>query len=143
MNKPTDAELKAMWQLHAADIGGIFCYALAVLQRWGQPSGAGEAAEHYRNAIASACEGWTMPDGLRKHLETALWSLPTQAQAGAVTDAQVLAAVRVVSPSLFRHGLQPLPNDGANTAAQMRKEADTVRKMLEAAHGIKGENHDR
>ena len=81
---PTDAELKAMWQLHAADIGGIFCYARAVLQRWGQPSGAGEAAEHYRNAIASACEGWTMPDGLRKHLETALWSLPTQTQAGAV-----------------------------------------------------------
>ena len=85
---PTDAELKAMWQLHAADIGGIFCYARAVLQRWGQPSGAGEAAEHYRNAIASACEGWTMPDGLRKHLETALWSpptpQPTHAQAGAV-----------------------------------------------------------
>ena len=63
---------------------------------------------------------------------------PIQAQAGAVTDAQVLAAVRVVSPNLFRHGLQPLPHDGANTAAQMRKEADTVRKMLEAAHGIKG-----
>lgn len=63
---------------------------------------------------------------------------PTHAQAGAVTDAQVLAAVRVVSPNLFRHGLQPLPHDGANTAAQMRKEADTVRKMLEAAHGIKG-----
>ena len=44
-----------------------------------------EVAEHYRNAIASACEGWTMPDGLRKHLETALWSpptpQPTQAQA--------------------------------------------------------------
>ena len=68
---------------------------------------------------------------------------PTQPQAGAVTDAQVLAAVRVVSPNLFRHGLQPLPHDGANTAAQMRKEADTVRKMLEAAHGItKGANHD-
>ena len=85
---PTDAELKAMWQIHAADIGGIFSYASAVLAKWGQPSGAGEAAEHYRNAIASACEGWTMPDGLRKHLETALWSLPapqpTQMQAGAV-----------------------------------------------------------
>ena len=84
---PTDAELKAMRQLHAADIGGIFHYARAVLQRWGQPSGAGEVAEHYRNAIASACEGWTMPDGLRKHLETALWiqptPQPTQAQAGA------------------------------------------------------------
>ena len=87
---PTDAELKAMWQLHAADIGGIFHYARAVLAKWGTPApvGVGEVAEHYRNAIASACEGWTMPDGLRKHLETALWSpptpQPTQAQAGAV-----------------------------------------------------------
>ena len=35
---PTDAELKAMWQLHAADIGGIFCYARAVLAKWGQPA---------------------------------------------------------------------------------------------------------
>lgn len=76
-DKPTDAELKAMWQLHAADIGGIFHYARAVLAKWGQPpAGAGEVAEHYRNAIASACEGWTMPDGLRKHLEAALWNPP-------------------------------------------------------------------
>ena len=87
---PTDAELKAMWQIHAADIGGIFSYARAVLAKWGTPApvGVGEVAEHYRNAIASACEGWTMPDGLRKHLETALWSpptpQPTQPQAGAV-----------------------------------------------------------
>ena len=70
--------------------------ARAVLAKWGQPSGAGEAAEHYRNAIASACEGWTMPDGLRKHLETALWSLPTQAQAGVVplTDEQLAEMMR-------------------------------------------------
>ena len=114
-------------------------FAHAVLAKWGTPAPVvvGEVAEHYRNAIASACEGWTMPDGLRKHLETALWSpptpQPTQPQAGAVTDAQVLAAVRVVSPGLIRHGLQPLPNDGANTAAQMRKEADTARTMLDAA----------
>ena len=143
MTEPTDDELAKLFTEETGfDVddfpAAILDFARAARQRWGQPSGAGEAAEHYRNAIASACEGWTMPDGLRKHLETALWSLPTQAQAGAVTDAQVLAAVRVVSPSLFRHGLQPLPNDGANTAAQMRKEADTVRKMLEAAHGIKG-----
>ena len=46
------------------------------------PVGVGEVAERYRNAIASACEGWTMPDGLRKHLETALWSQPTQTQQG-------------------------------------------------------------
>ena len=36
--EPTDAELKAMWQLHAADIGGIFYYARAVLAKWGTPA---------------------------------------------------------------------------------------------------------
>ena len=40
--EPTDAELKAMWQLHAADIGGIFYYARAVLAKWGQPAQAAE-----------------------------------------------------------------------------------------------------
>lgn len=39
---PTDAELKAMWQLHAADIGGIFHYARAVLAKWGQPAQSAE-----------------------------------------------------------------------------------------------------
>ena len=59
-------------------------FARAVLAKWGTPApvGVGEVAERYRNAIASACEGWTMPDGLRKHLETALWSQPTQTQQG-------------------------------------------------------------
>ena len=59
-------------------------FTRAVLAKWGTPApvGVGEVAERYRNAIASACEGWTMPDGLRKHLETALWSQPTQTQQG-------------------------------------------------------------
>ena len=39
--QPTDAELKAMWQLHAADIGGIFYYARAVLAKWGTPAPVG------------------------------------------------------------------------------------------------------
>ena len=90
--EPTDAEILDLWELFVGEPteeiplsnSDKLCFARAVLRSWGQPSGAGEAAEHYRNAIASACEGWTMPDGLRKHLETALWSLPTQAQAGAV-----------------------------------------------------------
>ena len=116
---PTDAERKAMWQLHAADIGGIFCYARAVLQRWGQPSGAGEAAEHYRNAIASACEGWTMPDGLRKHLETALWSPPAPYPAQSVQRSAICD----------EHYLGNSWSDVINA--------------VEAAHGIKGENHDR
>ena len=48
------------------------------IAKWGTPApvGVGEVAERYRNAIASACEGWTMTDGLRKHLESALWNPP-------------------------------------------------------------------
>ena len=150
--EPTDAELKAMWQLHAADIGGIFYYARAVLAKWGQPVVAGDvdradAVNLARNALtqydcAITKKGVRVLAEAVLSMDSALTTpQPTHAQAGAVTDAQVLAAVRVVSPGLFRHGLQPLPNDGANTAARMRKEADTVRKMLEAANGIKGGRH--
>ena len=91
---PTDAELKALLldKLPASKhyiqpvIEKMVAAMQAAIDKWGTPApvGVGEVAERYRNAIASACEGWTMPDGLRKHLETALWSLPTQAQAGAV-----------------------------------------------------------
>ena len=49
---PTDAELKAMWQLHAADIGGIFYYARAVLAKWGQPAQAAEPfCWHWENTF--------------------------------------------------------------------------------------------
>ena len=80
--EPTDAELDALRQADNGALNFVTARAFRIIARavrakWGQPSGAGEAAEHYRNAIASACEGWTMPDGLRKHLETALWSPPT------------------------------------------------------------------
>ena len=44
MTEPTDAELKALWQIHAADIGGIFSYARAVLAKWGTPATGGEPA---------------------------------------------------------------------------------------------------
>ena len=95
---PTDAELKALLldKLPASKhyirpvIEKMVAAMQAAIDKWGTPApvGVGEVAERYRNAIASACEGWTMPDGLRKHLETALWSQPTpqptQAQAGAV-----------------------------------------------------------
>ena len=41
---PSDAELKTLWQQHAADIGGIFSYASAVLAKWGTPATGGEPA---------------------------------------------------------------------------------------------------
>ena len=91
---PTDAELKALLldKLPASKhyirpvIEKMVAAMQAAIDKWGTPApvGVGEVAERYRNAIASACEGWTMPDGLRKHLETALWSPPTQMQAGEV-----------------------------------------------------------
>ena len=139
---PTDAELKAMWQLHAADIGGIFCYARAVLAKWGQPpAGAGEVAEHYRNAIASACEGWTMPDGLRKHLETALWSQPTpqpiQAQAGAVplTDEQIKALMQAHRTAMLMTCKARVPECGEFAA--IAQDLD----WLCESFGIKGGQH--
>ena len=130
---PTDAELKALWQLHAADIGGIFDYARAVLAKWGTPApvGVGEVAERYRNAIASACEGWTMPDGLRKHLEAALWSPPTpqptqtQAVALPLTDEQIAEMMR----------------DTWGCASIAPRHALAFARAVERAHGIKGGQH--
>ena len=124
----------------------------AVLAKWGSPVVAGDvdradAVNLARNALtqydcAITKKGVRVLAEAVLSMDSALTTpQPTHAQAGAVTDAQVLAAVRVVSPNLFRHGLQPLPHDGANTAAQMRKEADTARKILEAANGIKGGQH--
>ena len=49
------------------------------------------------------------------------------------SDKMVLAAARVLSPALFRYGLEPLRGDGANIAAQMWREAAQVRRMLDAA----------
>ena len=90
-DKPTPKEIDDLVsELRQAGKDDTYSLVCAVLAKWGTPApvGVGEVAERYRNAIASACEGWTMPDGLRKHLETALWSpptpQPTQPQAGAV-----------------------------------------------------------
>ena len=100
----------------------------AAIDKWGTPApvGVGEVAERYRNAIASACEGWTMPDGLRKHLETALWSQPTQAQP-------------VAREQLTEEQIQDLLLCGNPTDEEMR----LIRIGWDAANGIKGANHDR
>ena len=84
-DKPTPKEIDDLvYELRQAGKDDTYSLVCAVLAKWGTsaPVGVSEVAERYRNAIASACEGWTMPDGLRKHLETALWSQPTQTQQG-------------------------------------------------------------
>ena len=56
--EPTDAELKAMWRLHAADIGGIFYYARAVLAKWGTPAPA-DSLVGDSERLAWMADGWT------------------------------------------------------------------------------------
>ena len=123
-----------------------------------------EVAEHYRNAIASACEGWTMPDGLRKHLETALWSpptpQPTKAQAAepvawaATSEDGVVEALGMNQSRRFDTPLylapqpverEPLTDEqiqdlllcGDPTDEEMR----LIRIGWDAANGIKGGQH--
>jgi hypothetical protein len=50
-----------------------------------------QATPSLRETVAKVCEGWTLPDGARKMLETALFAQP-QAPQGGVTKAQLEAA---------------------------------------------------
>ena len=143
--EPTDAEIVALIEKHLGlkprrddtvidrrtglfhDVQRYRDFVHAVLAKWGQPSGAGEAAERYRNAIASACEGWTMPDGLRKHLETALWSPPTPQPTQTVPPAgrEPLTAAQV--------------SDLLESAGYWSRDPGFINgiRYAEAAHGIK------
>ena len=148
-NTPTPADIEALAQQHLKafvqfSLGEVWFegeveFAHAVLAKWGTPApvGVGEVAEHYRNAIASACEGWTMPDGLRKHLETALWSLPTQAQAGEapLTDEQVKALMQAHRTAMLMTCKARVPECGEFAA--IAQDLD----WLCESFGIKGGQH--
>ena len=172
-DKPTDEALENLFVEETGfDIddfpAAIFDFARAVLDKWGTPApvGVGEVAERYRNAIASACEGWTMPDGLRKHLETALWSpptpQPTQAQATepvAWLDPWTGTKVTTDYDAYGKHGIplytapQPVarePMTNAHIRAMLNKHppedvCDWSYRMgiddAELHHGIKGGQH--
>ena len=136
MTEPTDDELAKLFTEETGfDVddfpAAILDFARAARQRWGQPSGAGEAAEHYRNAIASACEGWTMPDGLRKHLETALWSPPTPQPTQAVPPAG-----REPLTELQRQAIYDEHRYLGDSGWEVNW--SDVTDAVEAAHGIKG-----
>ena len=107
-------------------------------RRTSAPVGVGEVAERYRNAIASACEGWTMPDGLRKHLETALWSPPTPQP----TQAQATEPVAWLSPwrkdqvttDYDAYGKQGIPLVVAQQPVAREPLTDEQTKALMQAH---------
>ena len=123
---PTDAELKALWQLHAADIGGIFYYARAVLAKWGQPAQAAEPV-----AVVVPCY---TPSGKRVALYSAKQDLPI--------GTKLYAAPQPVAR-------EPLTVDEVEQLiAQWPYElhGDRARylvRMTEQHHGIKGGQHDK
>ena len=125
---PTDAELKAMWQLHAADIGGIFHYARAVLAKWGQPAQAEEpVAWVWRFSDGSFCE------------------TPFETQKACAQDAigyegepvpLYLAPQPVAREPLTDEQIKDLQDDDVFFGSCRQ-----IVRAIEAEHGIKGGQH--
>ena len=117
---PTDAELKAMWQLHAADIGGILDFARAVLAKWGQPA---QAAEPVARTFASHAAGEAGYCLFSRPVpsETPLYAAPQPVEREPLTDEQI----------------QDLLLCGNPTDEEMR----LIRIGWDAARGIKGGQH--
>ena len=128
--EPTDAELKAMWQLHAADIGGIFYYARAVLAKWGQPAQAAEPVAWLRNT--------TDP---QPHAVTNLkYRSAVDAEAG-VEYIPVFAAPQPVEREpLSDEQIEALPMWKRFVGLWPETRREIVR-IIEAQHGIKGGQH--
>ena len=127
--QPTDAELKALWQIHAADIGGIFSYALAVLAKWGQPAQAAEPfCWHWENTF----NGGT--GTVKKNPETlGINMVHPDHKWTALYTAQQPVARETLTPEQ----IQDLLLCGNPTDEEMR----LIRIGWDAAHGIKGGQH--
>ena len=160
MTEPTDAELLTLIEAHLGlkprrddtvidqrtgrfhDVQRYRDFARAVLQRWGQPSGAGEVDRADAVNLARNCLGAyncaITKKGIRVLAEAVLsmdaalsTPQPTQAQAGAVplTDEFVNKVVRSKQPHL-----------DTDTPA-WGKNFEECKYWLEAASGIKGGQH--
>ena len=147
--EPTDAELKAMWQLHAADIGGIFCYARAVLAKWGQPA-------QPDPAYSEAC--YLATALFKKHFAhlpdfasgQAVWSL-CDSTAGVILQVDNMVSCLVQPPTTSPQTAQPAPQpvereplSHAQAKALVLKYGNDPLNLVfqvELAHGIKGGQH--
>ena len=131
---PTDAELKAMWQLHAADIGGIFYYARAVLAKWGQPAQAAEPV--------AWLDPWTGTkvttdyDAYGKH-GIPLYTAPQPVAREPLTDEQVKALMQAHRTAMLMTCKALVPECGEFAA--IAQDLD----WLCESFGIKGGQHDR
>ena len=134
---PTDAELKAMWQLHAADIGGIFYYARAVLAKRGTPATGWEPAGTVGYTVhGTQYVNWrTKPPAHGTPLYTT--PQPTQTQAGAVplTDEQIKALMQAHRTAMLMTCKAKAPECGEFSA--IAQDLD----WLCESFGIKGGQH--
>ncbi len=64
---------------------------------------------------------------------------PTPAGVREITDGEVLAGCRVLHPSIFSRGMEPMPSDGPATRAMISEDIRKVRAILEAAAKGAGE----
>ena len=124
--EPTDAELQQLWQNSNPTNFEAISFARAVLAKWGQPSGAGEAVYQFRRAH---CSDWydghaDHGDGGGPYEERTLYTTPqpTQVQAGAVPLSIAEEERMLAQWDYEMHG-------------------DRAR-YIEAASGIKGGQHD-
>lgn len=108
--------------------------ALEVLQ-----TAVGQAADLLSQApeLAQSSEGRKAHEILLRALESFVKTerncLAQHAVPRGVTNERLLAGARVLSPLLFRHGLEPRPRDGEKTRQRIADEVDLVRRILEAA----------
>ena len=153
-NTPSRAEIEALVKRHGATSyrnradtqhpaygfteDGLNGLIDEVLAKWGQPAQAAEPV--------AWLDPWTGTkvttdyDAYGKH-GIPLYTAPQPVAREPLTDEMVLAALRVMSPATFKHGLHPLEKDGPMIRQRMEIETKLVRKMLDAAHGIKGGQH--
>lgn len=131
---PTDAELKALWRIHAADIGGIFYYARAVLAKWGQPAQAAEPfCWHWENTFNGGM------GAVKKNPETLgiNMSHPGYKWTALYTAPQPTQTQPVAREQLADEQIQDLLLCGNPTDEEMR----LIRIGWDAARGIKGGQH--
>lgn len=136
MTEPTDAELAALAvEINRTDwddaMDALICFARAVLARWGQPAHSGEPV--------AWLDPWTGAkvttdyDAYGKH-GIPLYTAPQPVEREPLTEAQINAAGKKMAECMdYPWGY--MPEQGR---AEMRKHAQAV---IEAAHGIKGDQH--
>ena len=106
-----------MWQLHAADIGGIFYYARAVLAKWGTPAGAGEPFGYFHQLLNHEGKG----NGV--WLGAAERKVVEQAHTPGETSEEIVALYTTPQPTHAQAVAEPLTDEQIKALMQAHRTA--------------------